>query len=433
MHFLLSSMSVVYVLPTFIPEDGENVIVDQIRRRNKWENDDFVCRDLILNGMSNPLFDIYHNVESSKELWVFLEAKYMAEHASSKNFLVSNFTKYKMSDSRPVMEQYNELHGMLDRFTQHKINMNEAIQVSCIIDELLPSWKDFKHTLKHQKEELTLIELGSHMYNDNKGKRKHQDTKYYPNKKSKVTCWKCGKPEQLKKDCKGGKIGKKASGSGTNSLDDDTAWWVDSGAITDVHFKRMKDMSKDALILAFDMDTEKWQLQDSLIQSQKLWVKEIECIFIGYAEYSKDFRTKDIGGSIVPEEVTEEKESINDEMDSIMGNNTCVLADLPAGCKPFCCKWIFKIKLKVDATIENFKARPVIQGYRQKSGIDYFDTYALVARISTIRLLIVLASIGNLIINRMDVKTTFLNGELDKEAYVNQPQGFIMPNNENKA
>ncbi|GKB05386.1 zinc finger, CCHC-type containing protein [Tanacetum coccineum] len=90
------------------------------------------------------------------------------------------------------------------------------------------------------------------------------------------------------------------------------------------------------------------------------------------------------------------------------------------------------MKLKVDGTIEKFKARLVIQGFKQKSGIDYFDTYALVARISTIRLLIAMTSIHNLIIHQMDVKTTFLNGDLDEEVYMNQPQGFIMPGNENK-
>ncbi|GJV04378.1 zinc finger, CCHC-type containing protein [Tanacetum coccineum] len=126
------------------------------------------------------------------------------------------------------------------------------------------------------------------------------------------------------------------------------------------------------------------------------------------------------------------KESINNEMDSIMGNNTWVLADLPPGCRPLGCKWIFKRKLKVDGTVEKFKARLVIQGFKQKSGIDYFDTYAPVARISTIRLLIAMASIHNLIIHQMDVKTAFLNGELEEEVYMNQPQGFIMPGNENK-
>ncbi|GKC43028.1 zinc finger, CCHC-type containing protein [Tanacetum coccineum] len=104
-----------------------------------------------------------------------------------------------------------------------------------------------------------------------------------------------------------------------------------------------------------------------------------------------------------------------------MGNNTWVLVDLPSGCK-----WIFKIKLKVDGTIEKFKARLVIQGFKQKSGIDYFDTYAPVARISIIRLLIAMTSIHNLVIHHMNVKTTFLNGELEEEVYMNQPQGFIM-------
>ncbi|GJR95241.1 zinc finger, CCHC-type containing protein [Tanacetum coccineum] len=219
-----------------------------------WESDHtwkWVWRGLILNGMLDSLIDIYQNVESSKELWDSLEAKYMAEDASSKKFLVSNFTNYKMTDSRPVLEQYNELLSILERFTQHKMNMDEAIQVSCIIDKLSPSWKDFKHTLKHLKEELTLVELGSHLrieeslrvqdsdkpkgnnvagplvvnmvdhnnssrYNENKGKHKHHDnTRADPNKKAKPTCWKCGKTSHIKRDCKGVNVGDKANGSGT--------------------------------------------------------------------------------------------------------------------------------------------------------------------------------------------------------------------------
>ncbi|GJX15821.1 hypothetical protein Tco_0216653 [Tanacetum coccineum] len=69
MHFLLSSMSVVYVLTTPMPDDsGDDPTVEQVRKRAKWLSDDYVCRGLILNGMSDPLFDIYQNVESSKEL-----------------------------------------------------------------------------------------------------------------------------------------------------------------------------------------------------------------------------------------------------------------------------------------------------------------------------------------------------------------------------
>jgi hypothetical protein len=126
------------------------------------------------------------------------------------------------------------------------------------------------------------------------------------------------------------------------------------------------------------------------------------------------------------------KEAIDEEIGSIMENNTWVLSDLPPGCKPLGCKWIFKKKMKVDGTIDKFKARLVIQGFRQKEGIDYFDTYAPVARITTIRLLIALAAIHNLVIHQMDVKTAFLNGDLEEEVYMKQPEGFVMPDNEHK-
>ncbi|GJW23718.1 zinc finger, CCHC-type containing protein [Tanacetum coccineum] len=89
-------------------------------------------------------------------------------------------------------------------------------------------------------------------------------------------------------------------------------------------------------------------------------------------------------------------------------------------------------KPKVDGIVEKFKARLVIHGFKQKSGIDYFDTYALVACIGTIRLMIAMTSIHNLIIHQIDVKTTLLNDELDEEVYMNQPKGFIMSGNENK-
>jgi len=75
----------------------------------------------------------------------------------------------------------------------------------------------------------------------------------------------------------------------------------------------------------------------------------------------------------------------------------------PPGCKPITSKWIFKKKKRIDGTIERFKAQLVIRGFNQRyGGIDYFDTYALVARIATIRVLIGLA-----VIHQRDVKIAF--------------------------
>nr|KAJ0199866.1 hypothetical protein LSAT_V11C600331950 [Lactuca sativa] len=114
------------------------------------------------------------------------------------------------------------------------------------------------------------------------------------------------------------------------------------------------------------------------------------------------------------------KEAIHDEIDSIMHNNTMVFSNLPLGCKVLGRKWILKRKMK-------YKSKLVIQGFWQKEGINFFDTYSNVARISTFRLLLALAAIHNLVIHQMDVKTLFMNGESDEEIYMKQPEGFVMP------
>jgi hypothetical protein len=119
-------------------------------------------------------------------------------------------------------------------------------------------------------------------------------------------------------------------------------------------------------------------------------------------------------------------------MDSILINGTWKICDLPAGCKLVGCKWIFKKKMKSDGTVDKFKASLVAKGFTQKEGEDYFDTYSPVARMTTIRMLVALAACHDLLIHQMDVKITFLNGELDEEIYMNQPDGFVAPGQENK-
>lgn len=119
------------------------------------------------------------------------------------------------------------------------------------------------------------------------------------------------------------------------------------------------------------------------------------------------------------------KEPINNEIESIMQNHTWELVDLPPGNKPLGCKWIFKKKLKSDGSIDKYKARLVAKGYRQKEGLDFFDTYSRVTRITSIRILIAIAAIHNLEIHQMDVKTAFLNGELEEKIYMEQPEEFV--------
>ena len=126
------------------------------------------------------------------------------------------------------------------------------------------------------------------------------------------------------------------------------------------------------------------------------------------------------------------KKAINDEVESILQNHTWELVDLPPSSKPLGYKWIFKKKMKAYGPIDKYKARLIIKGYNQKEGLDYFDTYSPVTRMSSIRMLIAIAAIHNLEIHQMDVKTAFLNGDLDEEIYMEQLEGFIVPSQEKK-
>lgn len=82
---------------------------------------------------------------------------FLAEDASSKKFLVSNFNHCKMSDSRPVMEKYNEFLCILRQFAQHTIKMDKSISVLSIVDKLSPLWRDFKHMINTHKRKRCLL------------------------------------------------------------------------------------------------------------------------------------------------------------------------------------------------------------------------------------------------------------------------------------
>ncbi|GJW35407.1 zinc finger, CCHC-type containing protein [Tanacetum coccineum] len=299
----------------------------------------------------------------------------------------------------------------------------------------------------------------------------------------------------------------------TSKLNDSILWHARLGHVC---FKRMQDMSKDGLIPSFDIDTEKFGIihettapytpqQNGISERKNRVLKEmvnsmlsysgmrqgfwgeamkpnlnyrgckvvvrlpnqklktlgergIECIFVGYAEHSKAFRSlhvlrnpslrfqielKTFRVSVVQEVVQQPEPELRKSKRNrtpknfgpefqlyLIEGTTDEVSDQHSYCfnveddpKTFdeamkfldVAFWKESITDEMDSimdgTVEKFKARLVIQGFRQKSGRDYFDTYALVARISTIRLLIAMASIHSLIIHQMDVKIAFLNAD----------------------
>ena len=88
--------------------------------------------------------------------------------------------------------------------------------------------------------------------------------------------------------------------------------------------------------------------------------------------------------------------------------------------------------MKVNESIDKYKTRLVIKGYKHTEGLDYFDTYSLVTRINSIRMVLAIAALRNLEVHQTDVKTAFQNGELDEEIYMEQLEGFLLQDKERK-
>jgi hypothetical protein len=119
-----------------------------------------------------------------------------------------------------------------------------------------------------------------------------------------------------------------------------------------------------------------------------------------------------------------------EEMHSIEENGTWYLADLPPGRKAIGLKWGFKVKHNEGGEIVKHKARLVVKGYAQWRGIDYDEVFAPVARLDSVRLLITLVAQEEWEVHHLDVKSAFLNGDLQEEVFVEQPVGFIKPGKE---
>ncbi len=118
------------------------------------------------------------------------------------------------------------------------------------------------------------------------------------------------------------------------------------------------------------------------------------------------------------------KEAMDAEMKSLYANHVWDLVPPSKDQKLIKSKWVFKCKSGENGMIERYKARLVAQGYSQRPGIDYDETFSPVARFESIRSVIALSAHKEMKIHQMDIKTAFLNGELNEEVFMCQPEGF---------
>lgn len=116
--------------------------------------------------------------------------------------------------------------------------------------------------------------------------------------------------------------------------------------------------------------------------------------------------------------------AMNEEMESLAENLTWTLVKLPVGHKAISNRWVYRIKRNSEGEQVSYKARLVVRGFSQREGIDYNETFSPVARFDTIRALLSIAANENLNLAQFDVKTAFLNGVIDEEIYMQQPEGL---------
>ena len=116
--------------------------------------------------------------------------------------------------------------------------------------------------------------------------------------------------------------------------------------------------------------------------------------------------------------------AMKDEMNSMATNGVWDLVILPNGAKTIRCKWVYKTKKDSLGNIERYKARLVAKGFTQKEGIDYKETFSLVSKKDFLRIILALVAHFDFEFQQMDVKTTLLNGELEEEVYMKQPERF---------
>ncbi|KAL6321999.1 hypothetical protein AAG906_003139 [Vitis piasezkii] len=122
--------------------------------------------------------------------------------------------------------------------------------------------------------------------------------------------------------------------------------------------------------------------------------------------------------------VPEWKKAIFEEMRALEKNHTWEVMGLPKGKTTVGCKWVFTVKYNSNGSLERYKARLVAKGFTQTYGIDYLETFAPVAKLNTVRVLLSIAANLDWPLQQLDVKNAFLNGNLEEEVYMDPPPGF---------
>ncbi|CAI5471093.1 unnamed protein product [Closterium sp. Yama58-4] len=149
-----------------------------------------------------------------------------------------------------------------------------------------------------------------------------------------------------------------------------------------------------------------------------------ECAFAFFSPVEMPGEPATLKEALESSDAEEWKKAMESELKSIEENDTYELVELPEGRTAITSKWLFKIKSDADGKIERYKSRLVAKGYQQKENVDYKELFAPMVKPTTLRTLLAGAAIKGWVVKQLDIVTAFLNGILEEEIFMAQPEGF---------
>lgn len=200
MLFFLTMKKVANVLTDDLPVEVETATPEEKDKTAKeillWKEHDYLCKNFILNGLADDLYDYYSSCNSARDVWNALKKKYDTEEAGAKKYAVSRYLNYKMTDEKSVESQSHEIQKIAHDIISEGMALDEQFQVAVIIDKLPPSWKDFKNSLRHKTKEFSLESLITRLRIEEESRKQDQkdEVLFVSNKKPGAVLKPTGKP-----------------------------------------------------------------------------------------------------------------------------------------------------------------------------------------------------------------------------------------------
>ncbi|PNX68547.1 hypothetical protein L195_g056228, partial [Trifolium pratense] len=144
------------------------------KEKQIWIDHDYVCKNYIINGLKDDLYDYYRTYNSARNVWEALSKKYDTEEVGVKKYAVSRYLKYQMVDERSIEVQSRELQKIAHEIITEGMPLDEQFQISVIIDKLPLGWKDFKNQLRHKTKEFFIESLITRLHIEEEFRKQDQ-------------------------------------------------------------------------------------------------------------------------------------------------------------------------------------------------------------------------------------------------------------------